>query len=79
MEGLFETMWTTKAGILLLENDKTRLRLAYGIGLGLDEQVLYTDPTLLAYVLEHPEPIDVVKASSIRLGITRAGVLDELR
>jgi putative PEP-CTERM system histidine kinase len=79
VEGLFETMWTTKAGILLLESDKTLLRLTYGIGFGPDEQVLHTDRTLLDYVSKHPEPIDVEKASSRRLGRTRAGVLDELR
>jgi hypothetical protein len=79
VEGLFETMWTTKAGILLLESDKTLLRLTYGIGFGPDEQVLHTDRTLLDYVSEHPEPIDVEKASSRPLGRTRAGVLDELR
>jgi len=79
VEGLFETMWTTKAGILLLESDKTLLRLTYGIGFGPDEQVLHTDRTLLDYVSKHPEPIDVEKASSGPLGRTGAGVLDELR
>ncbi len=79
VEGLFETMWTRKAGILLLEGDKTRLRLAYGIGFGPDEQVLHTDRAFLDYVSEHPEPIDVEMTKSGRLGRARADLLDELR
>ncbi|MFQ5804468.1 MAG: XrtA/PEP-CTERM system histidine kinase PrsK, partial [Candidatus Methylomirabilales bacterium] len=79
VEGLFESMWTKKAGIFLLEGDKTRLRLAYGIGFGPDEQVLHTDRALLDYVSEHPEPIDVETARPKSLRRARADLLDELR
>ncbi len=79
VEGLFERMWTRKAGIFLLESDKTRLRLAYGIGFGPDEQVLHVNHALLDYVSKHPEPIDVEIARSRSLGKAGADLLDELR
>ncbi len=79
IEGLVETMWIGKAGIYLLDGSKTHLRLASGIGFGLDEQVLRTDRDFIRYASEHVEPIDTEGAKSTPFRRAGAGLLEILK
>ncbi|MFQ5702383.1 MAG: ATP-binding protein, partial [Acidobacteriota bacterium] len=77
VEGLLETMWVRKAGIYVSGGSTTHLRLACGVGFGLDEQLLRAGRDFLRYAVEHADPIDVAGATLPSMG--GAGVLAELR